>query len=461
IEAGGDDFLAKPIRPRYLISAVQNRIRRHRSSQNPQRSRHVGKDAATGLYDRGEFLALLEERLAVPTAAATGGVLFLEIESVNQLRERLGLSALEQLLSDVSRLLTSTISDLPITRFGDGSYLVLDTGRDETALESLAVQIRNTLIQKPFQVQGHPLRLRLSVGICAFKHGFNQSGALLNALEKVARDARNQERGVLRFETPKASEAHREAALLAQIRLAISDHHLHLLYQPVVAVAGSGEAQYQVLLRLRDASGKLLSAAEVIPMAERADFIVDIDRWVTMQALALIRDRLADNHSLRLFVTQSALTLADSGQATWLKSELETHSVPGPSLVIELRLEDIAVHAATVRQFCEEMVSDGVQFCLSQYEAGAEAEALLEQLPLGFVKLSRKYTAGNPPTAIRDELRLLIERAHRRGLEVIGHGVEDAQSAATLWMSGIDYIQGNLVQEANSVLDFNFNQAVL
>jgi EAL domain-containing protein (putative c-di-GMP-specific phosphodiesterase class I) len=56
---------------------------------------------------------------------------------------------------------------------------------------------------------------------------------------------------------------------------------------------------------------------------------------------------------------------------------------------------------------------------------------------------------------------VLIERAHRRGLEVIGHGVEDAQSAATLWMSGIDFIQGNLVQQADRDMDFDFQQAVL
>jgi EAL domain-containing protein (putative c-di-GMP-specific phosphodiesterase class I) len=180
-----------------------------------------------------------------------------------------------------------------------------------------------------------------------------------------------------------------------------------------------------------------------------------------LQALALIRDRRADGRPLRLFTTQSPLTLAAAGQSAWLKTELAAHEVPGTSLVIELRLEDAAVHAATVRQFCEAMVEDGTQFCLSQFEAGAEAEALLEQLPLGFVKLARKYTAGNMPQNVRDELKTLINRAHRRGLEVIGHGVEDAQAAATLWMSGIDFIQGNLVSQANQDLEFDFHQAVL
>ncbi|MGH8499828.1 MAG: EAL domain-containing protein, partial [Methylococcales bacterium] len=266
---------------------------------------------------------------------------------------------------------------------------------------------------------------------------------------------------VRQYEPPKAEDAVREATLLKQVREAIEQHSLELLYQPVVAVAGSDDSQYQTLLRLRDTSGRLLPAAEVIPMAERNDLIVDIDRWVLIQALALIRDRRAEQRPMRLFVTQSPLTLADSTQAEWLKSELADNDVPGACLVIEIRMEDASIHAATVRQFCDSLVSLGVQFCLSQFELNAETERLLEQLPLGFVKLARKYSAGIQTQATRDELKTLIDRAHRRGLEVIGTGVEDPQAAATLWMSGIDFIQGNLVQEADSGLDFDFQQAVL
>jgi hypothetical protein len=46
------------------------------------------------------------------------------------------------------------------------------------------------------------------------------------------------------------------------------------------------------------------------------------------------------------------------------------------------------------------------------------------------VKLARKYTAGAQTQELRDELKTLIGRVHRRGLLVIGHGVEDAQAAA-------------------------------
>ena len=459
IDAGGDDFLSKPIRPRHLISAVQNRVRRHRAMESRQQKRS-GKDWQTGLYDRQDLLALVSQHLQ-RSNDKKGGIFLLEMEGLSSLRERFGIAAFEQMQQDAIRVISEQAVDCPIGRFGDGSYLVYASQPDDMALMAMAQQCRTSLVQHAFQVQGHPLRLRASVGVCAFKHSFHDSGAMLGAVEKVTREARSQERGVRQYEPPKTEDAAREAALLKLVREAIDQHSLELLYQPVVAVAGSDDSQYQTLLRLRDTSGRLLPAAEVIPMAERSNLIVDIDRWVLMKALALVRDRRAEQRPMRLFVTQSPLTLADTSQSEWLRSELADNDVPGASLVIELRMEDASIHAATVRQFCDSLVPLGVQFCLSQFELNDETEGLLEQLPLGFVKLARKYSTGLQTQGTRDELKTLIDRAHRRGLEVIGTGVEDPQAAATLWMSGIDFIQGNLVQEADSGLDFDFQQAVL
>ncbi|MEO6172260.1 MAG: EAL domain-containing protein, partial [Arenimonas sp.] len=401
IDAGGDDFLSKPIRPRYLISAVQNRVRRHRAMENRQQKR-VGKDLNTGLYERQDLLALINQQLQ-RGPDKKGGIFLLEMEGLSSLRERFGIAAFEQMQIEAVQVIAKQAVDCPIGRFGDGSYLIYASQIEDVALMAMAQQCRTSLVQNAFQVQGHPLRLRASVGVCSFKHTFHDSGAMLSAVEKITREARTNERGVRQYEPPHSEDAAREATLLKQVREAIDQNTLELLYQPVVAVAGSDDSQYQTLLRLRDTSGKLLPAATVIPLAERSDLIVDIDRWVLMQAVLRIRDRISEQRPMRLFVTQSPLTLADTSQAEWLRSELADNEVPGSSLVIELRMEDASIHAATVRQFCDSLVSLGVQFCLSQFELNDETEDLLEQLPLGFVKLARKYSAGLQTQGTRDE----------------------------------------------------------
>lgn len=454
LDAGGDDFIAKPVAPRHLIAAVQNRVRRARSIGRRPPAPQPQRDADTGLYDR----ALLLERIhAALDAHHGGGVLFIDIDGSAQLRDRLGLSTLEQLFSDAGRVIATQLDGFAVARFGDGSYLALLPNHDETALETHALRLRTALVQHDFNVAGKPLRVRASIGVCALR-GCTDSAALLTAVERAARAARANERGVQHHEPPKRHEQRRDADLLALLHTADARA---LVFQPIVAVAGGEQAQFQCFLRLRDSAGELHSAATIIPLAERADLIVELDRWTLDHALQLIAQRRAQHGPMRLFVPQSAQTLADAEHVPWLRDRLHALDVAGDALVIDLRMDDAIVHTASVRTCCEALTAMGVQCCLSQFTRDADNDNLLDQFPLGFIKLAGRYTDAHLDSAVRDELRALVDRAHRRGLQVIGQRIEDPQSAATMWLSGIDYIQGNLVRQAGDGLDFDFGQTVL
>ena len=462
LAVGGDDFLSKPIRPKYLIASVDNRVRRARALQQRQAARDP-RDPATGLHHRGFLLDRLNEVLGAENVRdRSGGVLFLEIDGVATLRERLGLSGLEQLLGDAAAFLVKQLEDAQIaSRYSDGCIVVFDPERDDPGLEIRAAELRARLATQAFNINNLPLRLRTSVGVCAFRHGFPDAGALLNAAERASREARGTERGVHRFEPPRKVEDEQAAALLAAIKAAIEQDGFELLYQPIVALQGGDEAQYQTLLRLRDDLGRLHAAAAIVPLAVRAGLILEVDRWVLMQTLRVLDERRDDARPVKLFVSQCAASMVAPGQAAWLISQLQARRLEGPALVIELALDDIGPHMLGVTEFCSALVPHGVKFCLSRFEGGADGDAVLEQLPVDYIKLAPKYLAAAAAPGLRDELRVIVDRAHRRGLAVIAPRVEDAQSAATLWMSGIDYIQGNLVQLATRELDFDFQAAVL
>jgi PleD family two-component response regulator/EAL domain-containing protein (putative c-di-GMP-specific phosphodiesterase class I) len=462
LSAGGDDFLSKPIRPKHLIAAVNNRVRRARAVQERAQLRDP-RDPSTGLHRRSYMLDRLAETLAMDNVRDhPGGLLFLEIEGVPQLREQYGLSTLEQLMSEVGSQVSDSLAEGELAcRYSDGCYVVYSAERDEASLERLAVDLRNGLITHPFKAEGKPLRLRAVAGLASFRHNFADAGAMLNAAERAAREARGGDRGVHRFAPPQRRAEAQTSALLSLIRNAIDTDGFELLYQPIVALQGGDDAQYQSLLRLRDDHGRLHPAAAIVPLAESADLILEVDRWVLTQAIRMIDQRRSGARPVRLFVSQSTGSLLAPGQSEWIRAQLAARQVPGESLVLELPLEDVEARADAVEAFCRELMPLGVQFCLSRFDGEHSAEALLKRLPLSFVKIAPKYLAAAQTPALRDELRGLVDLGHRAGLQVIGQRVEDAQAAATLWMSGIDYIQGNLVQQAARELEFDFQAAVL
>ncbi|WP_372392115.1 EAL domain-containing protein [Xanthomonas sp. NCPPB 3582] len=453
LDSGADDFLTKPIRPRHLIAAVSNRIRRARQQALQQAGEQISarSNPETGLPTRGHVMDLLGEALQRKQA---GGLFFIEIASALGLRERYGYAAYERLMTQAGHRLATAAQPYPLARLNDNSFLLLAVEMDEASLEQRALDIRERLSANAFAVrEEESVHVRCAIGAAPLSLGFDDTGSALEAVERTALQARLRSDGVQTYLAPSQAEQ--------QEQLRLVEGQLELAYQPIVAVAGGDTAQYQVLLRLRQADGTLLSAGQVIPAAEAAGRIADLDQQVMDHALGLLHLYQHASPPLRLFVSQSPRTLARDAFADWLLKALAERGVAGQSLIVDLRLDDALIHAVTVQQFCARLMPAGVQFCLSQFEPGDEANALLSQLPLSFVRMANRFADAHGNAAVRDELRGVIDIAHQRGLLIIGQRIEDPQAAAAMWMSGVDFIQGNLVQTVGKELDFDFTNAVL
>jgi EAL domain-containing protein (putative c-di-GMP-specific phosphodiesterase class I)/DNA-binding response OmpR family regulator len=443
LDSGADDFLSKPIRPRHLVAAVHNRIKRARQIAAPARGGDE-RDPITGLYRRDHILARL------PQAPAA---LLVEIQNLAALQERLGYAGVEEVLRRAGARLAELTPDG--ARLNDNSFLVLGAQAGEQDRTAAARRLRDGLA-RPIEHAGMPLRLRVVVAHIALEGDAARDP--IGAIERTLRQARTDPSGIAGF---KAEALAAQAEAQAALRAALESDRLELAFQPIASVAGGDEAQFQVLLRMRDAQGELHSAAALVGQAEAAGLLDQIDRRVLELAIGRLAPGAGPRRPERLFVSQSPQAIAADPDGARLRAALEAGGVAPSALVIDLRMDDALVHGLLLAEFCERVAPLGVGFCLGQYVHGEAAAALLRQLPLSYLRLAPRYSRQDAEHAMRDELRTLVEAAHAAGLRVIGSQVESPSAAATLWMSGIDYIQGNLVQSVGQGLDFDFHHSVL
>src|SRR5690606_30886183 len=141
------------------------------------------------------------------------------------------------------------------------SFLTLVAEATPEQLAATAAELRARLATETFQVrEGEPLQLRSAIGYAALPGDFDGATAALEATERAALQARLRPAGVAAYVPPSDQEAQEQLALL--------EGEIELAYQPIVSVSGSDKAWYQVLMRLRQADGTVLSAGQVIPAAE-------------------------------------------------------------------------------------------------------------------------------------------------------------------------------------------------
>lgn len=466
LSAGGDDFLSKPIRPKHLIAAVTNRVRRARSirGRSAQVARPGPFDSGTGLHFRAAMLERLEQALveAEPTRRR-GGVMFLGVENVPALRQRLGLTTAEELLEDVAQFIVGQLgSDAMASRYGDGCFLIFDAAADADQLRADGEQLREAIRLHAFETPRENVLLDLVVGAADLRLPYADAAAVLNAAEHASRAAARASQPPAPAPAAAAAPEHGlSARILALLDDPFQPGRLDLDFQPIVALQGGEQAQYQTLLRLHAPEGGLIPAGKLLPVVRQAGRLPEFDRWVLARALEVIANRMAMARSVTLFVNQSVEALCQDDYVAWMAERISGPGQLGESLVIEIDADEIGLDLDRVHAVCTDLVVRGVRFCLSRYRGSEDQDGILHVLPVDLVKVAPDLIAQLGDGERRSAFNQLVDHMHERTVGVIAPRVEDTRTAAVLWMSGIDFIQGNLVQSAGSSLDFDFNSAVL
>ncbi len=466
LSVGGDDFLSKPIRPKYLIATVNNRIRRARAVLRhtpvaPQ-PEPTATASVTGLYFRSAMLERLEQALLeTEPAQRTGGVMFIGIKQVAEWRQQLGLTTIEELLEDVAQFLVTHLGASTLaSRYGDGCFLIFDPLSSPEQLRLDAQQVRDAIAFTPFETPRGMVSLDVVVGVAELQQPFADATAVLNAAEH---DARLPDTPVVTPPAPAVAAADTERLHLIQALLAdaLEQGQMDLDYQPIIALQSDGQAQYQTLLRLRRDDAQDLTAAELLPVLRAQGRLPEFDRWALSKARDVAASRLAIAKPVTLFVSQSVETLLQPDYVTWLLQSLQGVERIGSALVIEINTEEAYPHLDALLPVCTRLVENGLRFCLNRYGADEVHDSALEALPIDMVKAAPAIIAGLDNNTRRAQFGASVEYLHEKDIAVIAPRVEETRTAAVLWMSGIDYIQGNLVQLASRSLDFDFSSAVL
>lgn len=422
------------------------------------------QDLATGLCNRQHFLEELERAVnTVHEGGEDGALLYIELDEFRAVINQVGIAGTDLVLSDVAKIIKKHVNENSLAgRFGDHSFAVLVQGMELQEVEKLAETIRKGVEDNISEVGKHSITLTCSLGLAAIAEGTKSAHEVMSAAAEACGEA--QKAGGNKFEVynPVAqdqAERKHSRHWLEAIREGLGNDRFALVFQPIVSLHGVAGEFYEVLLRLEDQTGELSSPTQFLPVAEQNNLMGEIDRWVISHAIELLAEREAQGHKTTFFIKITPETAGDPAVLPWLSEKLKEHRVNGDRLVFEIPESRVVTHMKPARQFVEGIKQLHCGFALEQFGSGLNSFQILKHLPADYLKIDRSFMhnlAGN--NEHKERVKEITDEAHAIGKTTIAEFVEDAASMSVLYQVGVNFVQGNFLQEPEKVLAYDFGE---
>ncbi|WP_043531558.1 putative bifunctional diguanylate cyclase/phosphodiesterase [Litchfieldella xinjiangensis] len=421
-------------------------ISRHKARE--QDLRRIGfEDPLTGLPNRRRLHDLMTSRLRHLRAGEGLDMALIDIDGFKAINDAMGVDCGDRLLARFGQRLAGHVAGGVVGRLGGDEFMVIRTTTFNDH-EKWVSGLRDHL-SEPFEIDGHSLRLGLTIGSCRAPEDGNDSGVLFqrmeSALYSAKRHGRNHDQ---RFRPSLDVAGDRQLGLVNDLRAALAKGtQLELHYQTQHALNDGALVGMEALLRWRHPEHGMISPADFIPLAERHGLMSSLGSWVVDRAVAQLATwRAAGMPRVPVWVNISALQLIQGDLESRLAACLAQHRVPPNMLGLELT-ESVLLdeRAGDIYPRLEALRKLGHEIAIDDFGTGYSSLSYLKRLPVDKLKLDRAFIRALPEdSADAAIVSAVLAMARGLSLVVIAEGVETPAQRDFLKRNGCPLVQGFL-----------------
>ncbi len=438
-------------------------------------------DQLTGLANRRHLIQSLTHELE--RRRERGGysaLLYIDIDRFHAIVENAGQQAADRVLADVGQLLSQRLrQDDLVARLEDDHFAMILSSVQLENLFTIADGFRELLKDARFLMYGRPSVVSGSVGVAILSADAPSGEYVLEHARLACHDAKRRGRDQTQIYVAGADARiarELDAGWIVRLKDALHEDRFMLLMQPILPMAvirdvdeaalrnqawrlhqhTRGEALFEVLIRMINRDGQIVSPSVFVPLAERVGMMPKIDLWVISRALKLLASLDADSR-VALTINLSNATLQDADSMKLIDSLIGGSGVSAERVIFEVTETSEIGSLHTARRFIQSLRKQGVRFALDDFGTGFSSISHLKHLPVDFVKIEGSFIADlGESSRDRTMVSSMISLAHALDLKVIAEHVGSAHCLKWVADCGSDYGQGHYLGEPLKVEDIDF-----
>ncbi|MCU0938099.1 MAG: EAL domain-containing protein [Burkholderiaceae bacterium] len=442
---------------RCLIVQVHDITARRRAEGRLQ---HIAyHDSLTNLANRNRFHDCLDQALQAQRHDPSRhfAVMYLDFDRFKLINDSLGHGAGDEFLVKVARRIQEHVrpNDV-VARLGGDEFAILTEHLGNTHHAVALAERLQAALRRPLQIAGKEISTSASIGITFSDVGYRTPEEVLRDadLAMYKAKARGKAQYAL-FDTSLHQQATEQLSLEADLRRAIENNELAVVFQPIYEIASRTLVSFEALLRWTHPERGPISPATFIPLAEESGLIEAISHWVTVQScaqLAAWHAQFPQHAHIGMHVNASSRDLGSTSYVRLVAELLERHDLRASRLTLEITENVLMQRVDAAADTLAQLQELGVGLSVDDFGTGYSSLSYLSTLPISSLKIDRSFVRQLQGSAENLEIvRAVINLATSLGKQVIAEGIESDAQLQRLVQLGCGHGQGFHLAEPLSV----------
>lgn len=406
-------------------------------------------DSLTGLVNRNEFEKQLKRVLnSIKDKKEDSILCYLDLDHFKVVNDAAGHAAGDNLLIRLCQILEGKVraSDV-VARLGGDEFGIILEGCPLNNAVAVCENILRAINQYIFEWDKQRFKVGVSIGIAIINENSTNEAMIMSQADMACYRAKELGRNQMHIAHTNDTaiiERSSEFSYVSEINDALNNDRLFLMKQPIVSVSNLDDEvpHYEVLSRILDAKGNIISPNDFIRVAERYGMITDVDRFVIKKAFQFHRQEHAESDVV-ISINLSGNTVSDPYILDFIEAELKASQLRPESVCFEITETAAISSIKKAINIITKLKAIGVKFALDDFGSGLSSFGYLKDLPVDYLKIDgafvKNIVENDKDRAI---VRSINEVAKAMGMQTIAEFVENNEILDILKDIGVDYAQG-------------------
>ena len=429
-----------------LMTQLVQAVSHERQALSSRFRSQARRDLRTGLLnDRGLLEQIADRRRVEPDQRWLGVLELRNFDDAEDVLEIGFATRLEQFVGD--SIAEQLGDDFPVARVGSGRLAFYWCGDSDAEAEQRMDALWRRLQGFTYAENGSLYVLGVAIGLCQVGPA-DSADACLSAAGQAARHAAaltDRPMYRCRLDDELITARHDKLARLEELKLALSENRFLLYCQEIRAVESlEWLPGYEVLIRMLDRQGNIVSPGAFMPVAEDYGLVGQIDRWVVERVFRWVDENPRSFARVaKLAINLSGATLADPGFPGWVAEQRRRYRVEPERIGFEVtESQQIGDWQAAFRLLAA-LREQGFSISLDDFGTGLATFDYLTSFPFDVLKIDGRFVRNIADSPVNQSIVSSITAVARTmGLTTVAEFVEDQKTLQMITALDVDHVQG-------------------